>query len=148
MFTTDSHTLHRMSCQSPNSQEIQSFKWEHCVWFMQCFSRTQPWHKTRPACITGAHLHNHCCHEEEISTTYSECVFVALGISHTKLMCHIILLCAACLTLYCYILSQERNNFQKTVTEHKMSVLIFSITFVWYISHSKQNSVAYYHKCT
>jgi hypothetical protein len=53
------------------------------------------------------------------STVYSECVFVALDIPQTVLMCHIILSSVAFLPLYFYILSQERHNFLKTVTEHK-----------------------------
>jgi len=35
--------------------------------------------------------------------------------------------------------------YGEKVIEHKMCVLIFSITFVWNISHSKKNSASYYH---
>ena len=38
--------------------------------------------------------------------------------------------------------------FEKKNTEHKICVLIFSITFVWKISHSRKNSVWYCRKCT
>jgi hypothetical protein len=41
-------------------------------------------------------------------------------------------------------LPHKRNDFQKKVTEHKMSVLIFSTTFIWNISHSKKKSTRYY----
>jgi hypothetical protein len=37
--------------------------------------------------------------------------------------------------------------FGKNVIEYKMCVLIFSTTFIWNISHSKKNSLRYYHKC-
>jgi len=69
---------------------------------------------------------------------------------------------SACLTLYCRlwpallynIFSHYLTNstmFGKKVTEHKMCemcVLSFSVTFLWKTSHSTQNSVWYYHKCT
>jgi hypothetical protein len=41
---------------------------------------------------------------------------------------------------YFSTLSQKRHDFRnKKVTEHEMRVLIFSTTFVWNISHSKDN---------
>ena len=40
-------------------------------------------------------------------------------------------------------LSHKRHDFRKTVTEHKMCVLIFSTTFVWNISHSKKKRARY-----
>ena len=36
--------------------------------------------------------------------------------------------------------------FEKKVPEYKIYVLIFSITFVWNISHCTKNSARYYHK--
>ena len=36
--------------------------------------------------------------------------------------------------------------FEKKITEHKMCVFIFSVTFMWNISQDKNNS-AKYHKC-
>jgi len=38
--------------------------------------------------------------------------------------------------------------FGKGVTEHEMCVLIFSTTYVANMSHSKENWVTYYNKCT
>ena len=58
-----------------------------------------------------------------------------------------ILSCVACAAVSCfYTLSHKRHDFRENVMEYEMCVLIFCATFVWNISHSKQNSVRYYHK--
>jgi hypothetical protein len=44
-------------------------------------------------------------------------------------------------------LSHQWYNFRRKVIKHKMSALIFSVTFVWSTSLSKNKSVRYYHKC-
>jgi len=55
----------------------------------------------------------------------------------------------AYLDLPCFpTLSHKQLNFHKIVTEHKMCVSIFSITFVSNISHCKKNLARYYHKYT
>jgi hypothetical protein len=48
---------------------------------------------------------------------------------------------------YFSTLSHKRHDFRKTVTEHKMCVLIFSTTFVWNIFHSKEKWARYDQKC-
>jgi hypothetical protein len=59
------------------------------------------------------------------------------------------LLPAAHLVLpYFFSLFYKWHNFQETVIEHKMCVLIFSTTFVWKISYCQKNWVGYFHKCT
>jgi predicted transcriptional regulator len=76
-------------------------------------------------------------------------VCVALVIQNATCMSRIILSSVASPTLpYFSILSRKRHDFREKVTEHKICVLIFSTTFVWYVSHLKKNSARYYHKCT
>jgi hypothetical protein len=71
-------------------------------------------------------------HGEEISITYSECVFVALGIQHEIRMRYIILASVASpALLYFPTLSHERQDFVKNKgIEYYMCVLIFSANFV------------------
>ena len=51
---------------------------------------------------------NHYCYGKAISITYSECVFVALGIQHAMRMRHIVIF---------------SKYIEKKVTEHKMREL-------------------------
>ena len=75
-----------------------------------------------------------------MSITYSECVFVALGIQHSS-ACAILssVACSALQYIFFSTLSHKGTPLEKKVTEHKMYVLIFSTTFVPNIFHSKKN---------
>jgi hypothetical protein len=74
---------------------------------------------------------------------------VALVIQHTKCMRPIILSSVAWQgPPYFFTLFHKRHDFRgKKVIEHKLCVLIFSTNFLSNISHFKNNSARYYHKC-
>jgi hypothetical protein len=65
-----------------------------------------------------------------ISITYSEHVFVALGIQHAMRMRPIMLLSGGLYgsTIFFHIIS-KRYNFRENIIQHKTSVLIFFYNF-------------------
>ena len=71
---------------------------------------------------------NHFCYGKAVNSTYSEYVFVALGIQH-----------AICCKIFFSRLPHKRQDLKRNVTEHKMCVLNFSTNVVWNICHSKKN---------
>ena len=77
-----------------------------------------------------ARSYNYCYSGKALSITYCECVFVALGIQHALRMRHIVICGLPGFTKLLHIISKTAR-FKRKVTEHKMSVLIFSTTFVW-----------------
>ena len=70
------------------------------------------------------------------------CVSAALAIQHVMRMRHIGLPLSYFSTLY-----HKRYDFREKVIVHKVCVLTSSTTFVWNISHYKQNSVRHCHEC-
>jgi hypothetical protein len=67
---------------------------------------------------------NHCCSENAIRITYSECVFVALSIRHAKRMRRIV---TCSLPRYTIFFTHSLINGtifeKKNVTEHKVYIL-------------------------
>ena len=74
---------------------------------------------------------SYCCPINAISTTYSECVSVALGNQHALRMRLITLSSVTCPAVQNFsAVSHTQHDFRKKVTEHKMYGLIFSTNFV------------------
>jgi hypothetical protein len=93
---------------------------------------------------------NHCCSRKAINITYSESVFLASGIKHAMRMHHIVFCGLPDSTIFFHTVpytvrfsKEEEKKNGKKVIEHKMRVLIFTVTFVWNISHSKKKWARY-----
>ena len=99
-------------------------------------------------CNINARSCNHCCSEKAIIISYSECVSVLLIIHHAKRMRHIILLSVAVwlYKFFQYYLTKGMI-FRKKVSNIKC-VFWFSLQLRQKMTHSKDNSAIYYHKCT
>jgi len=78
-----------------------------------------------------------CCSGKAISTTYPECVFVAIGIQYAIGMRRIAI-CGLSGSKYLSTLFHIRHNFLNKNVEHKTCGLIFSANFVSNIPHSKK----------
>ena len=69
---------------------------------------------------------SHCSSGKQITITYSECVFVNLGIQHAIRMRHIILPPVTCLAVpYFSTLTHKLDDFRKRFIYDRMCVLIF-----------------------
>jgi hypothetical protein len=77
---------------------------------------------------TGARSYNQCYSEKSISITYSECVFVAVGIQHTM---RNIATCGVSAPTIFSTLPLKRYDFRGgKVIEHCVCVVIFRTKFV------------------
>ena len=85
-------------------------------------------------CNTEARSRNHCCRWKAISITYSECVFVALGIQRAKRTRHIIICGLRGSTVFFFTFSHKWQDFLRNVLEHTkcvwFSLLLLSETFL------------------
>lgn len=80
--------------------------------------------------ITGALSRNTCWRGRTTIITYSECVFLVLGIQHAMRMHRVKLLSVTCPILpYFSALSHKRDDFRENIMEYKMC-FIFSTTYV------------------
>ena len=76
---------------------------------------------------------NHCCSGKAISITYSDYVFVALGIHNAKRMSRIVFSCVSCPTLQYFFPNYLTNGmiFRKNIIELKMCVFGFLYN-IWF----------------
>jgi hypothetical protein len=72
---------------------------------------------------------NHCCSGKAGSITYSECVFVALGIQHTMRMRRVFI-CACTVVQISFTLSHKRLDFRKKFLDIKF-VFWFSLQLLF-----------------
>jgi len=77
---------------------------------------------------------NHCCHENAISITYSECVSVTLVIQHEKCMC------ISGSTIFKNVVSLMARYLEKSYHTYNVCFDFLSATLAWNISHSKKIS--------
>jgi len=64
-------------------------------------------------CNNEVHSYNHCCSGKAISITYSECVFVVLGINHAMSMHHIFIGGLLGATIFFHVISQVAGFSKK-----------------------------------
>jgi len=73
--------------------------------------------------------YNHCCSGKSISTTYSECVFAAVGKQREMRVRHVVTCGVRLYNIFPHYLIND-TIFGKKVIEYKMCVLILCTTFV------------------
>jgi len=92
---------------------------------------------------------NHWCSGKAIIITYSECVFVTLGIQHATRVRHIFIYCLSASKIFLHVFSQTVRFSGKKLLNLKcvfrFSLLLLSEIFL--ISRRIQRA-RYYHNCT
>jgi hypothetical protein len=83
--------------------------------------------------------YNHSCSGKAISITYSECVFVALGIQHSMRLRYVVIYGLCGFTVFFYILHKQ-HDFRKKKMEYEVCVLIFCTTLTETFSFQEEFS--------
>jgi hypothetical protein len=87
---------------------------------------------------------SHCCSGKQIIITYSECVFVTLGIQHAMRMRRIILPPVARLAVpYFSTLTRKLEDFRKRITYDTTCVLICVRMFVTFLIRRTEQDVVH-----
>jgi hypothetical protein len=88
---------------------------------------------------------SNCCWQgKALNITYSQRVFVALGIQHSMQMRYIVICGVPCCTLFFYIISYTAQ-FSKSATKNVCLDFLYSVCLN--ASNSEKNEARYYHKC-
>jgi hypothetical protein len=87
--------------------------------------------KYKQCMYVEARLPNHGCRGKTIILTYSECMFVALGIQHTMRMLHTVICNLSGSTIFFHIISQQRHEFwgERQKEREKKKLLLIKYVF-------------------
>ena len=104
------------------------------------------WNKTRNVHIEVRSC-NHCCSGKSTISTYSKCLFVALGIEHAMSMRHVVNCDMAGSTIFVHIILQTAGLAIKKSLNIQCVVMLSANVF-WNISHSTKKWARFDHKWT
>jgi hypothetical protein len=103
-------------------------------------------HESLCTCNVEASSCIHCCRGKAIIFIYSKHVSVALVNQHAMRTRHIAICDLSGSTTFFHIISLTEQLSEKTVTQPRWCVLIFSTKFVWNIFHYRENWARYNQK--
>ena len=77
----------------------------------------------------------HCCSGKTISTTYSECAVVALGIQRAMRMRHIFICGLPGSKIFFHIISYNDNFFREKKKRYRKQNVCFEFLYKFYLTH-------------